>query len=536
MASPKAMLKRWQVKYILECLQREHRLKNIKPVIDKYSSGFTSDKFDPVFTRKQATFNMQTLWDCTRLAKNEGKKLYTAGIDVGVRHLYNSKFKDAYSQLKDKAKTFEKRLKKADKNVSYFKKLEVLLNADNALYEVHFHYVISSESEIDTNSFDNYFEPVHKDAFSTYSYFTKEWISVQSEKFVTKKNLEGKLPWSHLPLYKSIFGIVKDFVAKSYDALRKQSIYKYYGEFQEINKAKGDKQKEARSDYVLEIVNLGDAEMLPMEKMGEYQKFKQLEFMREQRKKKKKIEQVKKFTAGRNMDKVEIVIAPPMKIKPKGKETDLEMEIIKPSKEEIKRWKEEKKMARIRMKESEFKFQLKLFESREEIERKEWKKAREEEKAKAEEWLDSMANFFTPSNEEVEETLKARNERLARLETVKKAIMELTLRIDKEYITESKIKAITAIVLNLLGITRLDINKGFRWFKFALELATKIRTFSIRLSRVQEKKYTKGKREKEKYVIRPPPCKKVRILLIKMELFLRLEKKIRKKFAFFLFL
>ena len=129
------MLKRWQVKYILECLQREHRLKNIKAVVDKYNSGFTADKFDPVFTRKQAFSSAFTLWDCTRLAKSEGKKLYTAGIDVGIKHLYNDgKFKDAYSQLKDKAKAFEKKLKKADKNVSYFKKLEVLLNADNALY------------------------------------------------------------------------------------------------------------------------------------------------------------------------------------------------------------------------------------------------------------------------------------------------------------------------------------------------------------------------------------------------------------------
>lgn len=496
------MLKRWQIKYIFECLQREHRLKNIKAVVDKYSSGFTSDKFDPVWTKKQAFSSAFTLWDCTRLAQEKGQKIYTAGVDVGVEHLYNGKkFKDAYSQLKIKAKEFEKKLKKMDKNVSYFKKLEVLLNLDLAIYEVHYHYIIATSVEVKTDDFNNYFEPIRQDKFATYSYFTKEWISVESKSFITKKNLEGKLPWSHLPLGKSVFGIIKDFIAKSYDALRRQSVYKYFGEFQEFNKAKSSKEKEARSDYVLEIVNLGDAEMLPMEKMGEYQKFKQLEYMREQRKKKKKIEQIKKFTAGKDIDNIEIVIAPP--IKPKNSiETDLEMEIIKPSKEEIKRWKEEKRMARIKARESEFAYQLKLFESREEIERKEWKKAKE---TKAEEWLSAMEEFFTPSDEEV---IRERNERLARLETVKKAIMELTLKSSDKYITGTKIKVIGLNVLNWLSVTRLNQNMCLKWLEFALELMLKQRlTLSFSNFRVQERKYTKGKREKEKYVIRPPPEK-----------------------------
>ena len=511
MASPKAMLKRWQVKYILESLQKEHRLKNIKSIIDKYSNGFTTDKYDPVYTKKQATFNMQTLWDCTRIARESKKKIYTAGVDCGCEHLYNGrKFKDAYLELKDKAKAFEKQLKKADKGVSYFKKLEVLLNADNALYEVHYHYIISAENEIDLSSFDNYFEPIREDKFATYSYFTKEWITVESKSFVSKKNLEGKLPWSHLPLGKSVFGIVKDFIAKSYDALRKQSIYRYYGEFQELNKAKGDKQKEARSDYVLQIINLGDAEMLPAEKLGEYQKFKQLEFMREQRKKKKKIEQIKKFTGHKTVDDIEIVIAPPVKVKPKI-ETDLEMEIIKPTVEQIKRWKEAEKMARKKAKESEFAHQLRLFKSREEIEAEERKKAREEEKAKAEEWLDSMANFFTPSDEEV---AKARNERLARLKEIKDATMKLMLRSEKEYITGTKIKAIFVVALNLTNINRLNQNMCLNCFKIALELMEIRLGFSIRLSRTQERNYWRSGKEKEKEVNRPPPPKKVRILLI----------------------
>jgi elongation factor P hydroxylase len=504
------MLKRWQIKYILENLQKEHRLKNIKAVVDKYSNGFTNDKYDPVWTKKQATFHMQTLWDCTRKAREEKKKIYTAGIDVGVEHLYNGrKFKDAYSQLKIKAKEFEKKLKKVE-GVSYFKKLEVLLNLDSALYEVHYHYIISTENEVKTEDFENYFEPVYKDAFSTYSYFAKEWITVQSKSFVSKKNLEGKLRWSALPLGKNVFGIVKDFIAKSYDALRKQSIYRYYGDFQTFSKAKGDKQKEARSDYVLQIINLGDVEMLPAEKMGEYQKFKQLEYMREQRKKKKKIEQIKKFTAGRNMDRVEIVIAPP--IKPKNSiETDLEMEIILETKEEKKKRKEAEKMARKKARESEFAYQLKLFRSNEEIEREEWKKAREEEKAKAEEWLDTMEDFFDVSEEEV---IRERNERIAKLESIRKATTELMLRSEKEYITESKIKAISVNVLNLLRITRLMLRKGFRWLEFALEITKTRYTFSIRLTRTQERNYWRSGKEKVKKVIRPPPLKKVRILLI----------------------
>jgi hypothetical protein len=495
------MLKRWQIKYIFESLQREHRLKNIKPVIDKYSNGFTNDKYDPVYTKKQAFSSAFTLWDCTRIAREKGQKIYTAGVDVGCEHLYNGrKFKDAYLSLKQKAKAFEKQLKKADKNVSYFKKLEVLLNANNALYEVHYHYVISSESEIDTNSFDNYFEPVYKDAFSTYSYFAKEWITVQSEKFITKKNLEGKLSWSRLPLSKDLFGIVKDFIAKSYDGLRRQQIYKYFGEFQEFNKAKTSKEKEEKSEYVLEIVNLGDADLLPVEKMGEYQKFKQLEMMRKAREKKKKIEQVKKAT-GKNIDDVEIVIAPPLKIKPKGKETDLEMEIIRETKEQKKKRKEAEKMARKKARESEFKFQLKLFESREEIERKEWKKAKE---TKAEEWLSAMEEFFTPSDEEVEETLKARNERIARLELIRKAIMELTLKSSDKYITGTKIKAIYINILNLLGITRLNQNMLLYGFRIGLKLKSRLE-LSVMLFKTQEKKYWNFGTEKEKDVIRPPP-------------------------------
>ena len=501
MASPKAMLKRWQVKYILESLQKEHRLKNIKSIIDKYSNGFTTDKYDPVYTKKQATFHMQTLWDCTRKAREEKKKIYTAGVDVGCNHLYNSKFKDAYLELKDKAKAFEKQLKKADKGVSYFKKLEVLLNLDSALFEVHCHYIISAENEIDTNSFENYFEPVHKDAFGTYSYFTKEWISVESKNFITKKNVQGKLSWSRLPLGKEFYGIIKDFIAKSYDALRRQSIYKYFGEFQEFNKAKQDKIKEEKSEYVLEIVNLGDAEMLPMEKMAEYQKYKQLEYMRKQREKKKKIEMVKKFT-GHNVDDIEIVVAPPVKVKPKI-EADLDMEIIKPTAEQIKRWKEEKKMARIKAKESEFAYQLKLFRSNEEIEREEWKKAKEKAKIKAEEWLDSMEDFFDVSEEEV---IRERNERFARLELVRKAIMELTLKSSDKYITESRIKAIAIEILNWLGITRLTSKKRLYGFNFALELITKARLeLSFSEFRVQEKKYWKVGTEKEILGVRPPP-------------------------------
>ena len=506
MASPKAMLKRWQIKYIFESLNKEHRLKNIKAVIDKYNSGFTNDKYDPVYTKKQAFCNALTLLDCVRLARESKKKLYTAGIDVGIKHLYNDgKFKDAYLELKDKAKAFEKKLKKIDPNVSYFKKLEVLLNLDSALFEVHCHYIISAENEIDTNSFENYFEPIRKDAFSTYSYFAKEWITVQSEKFVTKKNLEGKLRWSALPLGKEIYGVVKDFIAKSYDALRKQSVYRYYGDFQTFNKSKQDKAKEEKSEYVLEIVNLGDAEMLPMEKMAEYQKYKQLEYMREQRKKKKKIEQIKKFTAGKDIDNIEIVIAPPV-IEPKSKvETDLDMDIPRPSKEQIKKWKEEKRMAKIKAKESELKYQLKLFKSREEIEREEIEKAKEKAKEKAEEWLDTMFDFFTPSEEEVEETLKARNERLARLKEIKDATMKLMLRSEKEYITGTKIKAISVNVLNLLRITRLRLRKGFRWLEFVLGITKARYTFSIRLSRVQERNYWECRAEKEKDVIRPPP-------------------------------
>lgn len=528
------MLKRWQIKYLFESLNKEHRLKNIKAVIDKYNSGFTNDKYDPVYTKKQAFCNALTLLDCVRLARESKKKLYTAGIDVGIKHLYNDgKFKDAYLSLKQKAKEFEKKLKKADSNISYFKKLEVLLNADNALYEVHYHYIISAENEINVDSFENYFEPVYKDTFSTYSYFTKEWITVQSEKFITKKNLEGKLAWSRLPLGKDIFGIVKDFIAKSYDALRRQSVYRYYGEFQTYNKNKQDKAKEEKSDYVLQVINLGDAGLLPVEKTAEYQKYKQLEYMRLAREKKKKIEQVKKFT-GHNVDDIEIVVAPPVMVKPKGKETDLDMDIPRPSKEQIKQWKEEKKVARKKSRESEFKFQLRLFKSRDEIEREEIEKAKEKAKEKAEEWLDTMFDFFTPSEEEVEETLKARNERLARLQVVQEAIMQLSIREQREYITESKIKAITAIVLNWIGISRLNQNMLLYGFNFALELIGKTRLgLSIRLFETQEKKYWKVGTEKVKKVVRPPPYKIVPNLLIEMELFLRLEKKLNKKIAFF---
>ena len=199
------------------------------------------------------------------------------------------------------------------------------------------------------------------------------------------------------------------------------------------------------------------------------------------------------------------MIEPP--IKPKNSiETDLEMEIIRETKEQKKKRKEAEKMARKKARESEFAYQLKLFESREEIERKEWKKAKEKAKEKAEEWLDSMANFFTPSNEEVEETLKARNERIARLELIRKAIMELTLKSGDKYITGTKIKVIGLNVLNVLRITRLRLRKGFRWLENALELIAKIRLgLSFSDFRVQEKKYKRGKREKEKYVIRPPP-------------------------------
>ena len=191
-------------------------------------------------------------------------------------------------------------------------------------------------------------------------------------------------------------------------------------------------------------------------------------------------------------------------------------------------------MARIKAKESELKYQLKLFKSRDEIEREEIEKAKEKAKIKAEEWLSAMEDFFSPSEEEVEKVLGLRNERLARLETIRKATTELMLRTERKYITGTKIKVIGLNVLNVLRITRLNTDKGLNCFKMALELIAKTRLeLSSSEFRVQERKYTRGKREKVKKVIRPPPLKKNTEFVDRNGTFLKVKKIFKQKNCIF---
>ena len=317
--------------------------------------------------------------------------------------------------------------------------------------------------------------------------------------------------WSGFELGKNEYGTIKKFIEITYNALKSESIYKYFGDYQKIYQKHLERDKQAKREYCERILE---------EKQGneEYFKILNMKLAREKRQEKRQERETEKAIEKQRKKRVKeyraVAKAMAMNLNPNPKidreklldvayiivselyRIDRQDEVFNALFGKEKEKEGGNEMAR-RDKSEDYRNQLKLFKSREELEK-------EERISKRKQWLDMMEDFFTPDVNEVRQEISARKERVKEL----RKTTELMLRSEKEYITGTKIKVICLNVLNWLSVTRLNRNICLKWLEFASKMITEIRLgLSFKAIRVQERKYERGKREKEKEVNRPPPKK-----------------------------
>lgn len=516
-----------QILSIMQKLKEENKIKISDNVLNGYISGRTRDKFDPKFMMAQCFFNEQVLLKCFNIGSFKQGIPKTFTLTKSYQNLYSSDFDEVFEDLKTESKKFEKRLKEKDKECSYFRKFEVSLDTERKIYIPHCHYLVLSELETE-----------EIEGLSPICAYSKELSVVKSKKnkktsiervasylakqFITVVEDFKKNTWSGFKLGKSDYGTIKKFIEITYNALKNESIYKYFGKYQKIYQKHLEQDKQAKKEYCEKVLE---------EKQGneEYFKILNLKLAREKKEEKRQEKEIGKAIEKQRKKRIKeyraIAKAMEMNLKePKiDREKMLDLAYILVSnlygidretevfdslfgKEKEKEGGNE--MAKRKDKSEDFKNQMKLFKSRDELEKEE--KARERKQ-----WLDEMEDFFTPDVNEVKREISARKKRVEKLREI--ATM---LRNDKEYIAGTKIRLTVFDFLIKAYKCRLNRNKCLKWFENALKLMAKIRLgFSIRLSRVQEKKYKRGKREKEKYVIRPPPLKKIPKMMLFQEFF-----------------
>lgn len=504
-----------QILSIMQKLKEENKIKISDNVLNGYISGRTRDKFDPKFMMAQCFFNEQVLLKCFNIGSFKQGIPKTFTLTKEYQNLYNTDFNKVFEELKVESKIFEKKLRENDVKVSYFRKFEISFDTERKIYVPHYHYLVLSELEVkeieEMSSICTFSQELSVVSKKKKKTSIERVASYLAKQFITIVKDFRKSTWSSFELNKGDYGVIKDFIGFSYNTLKGESVYKYYGKYKEVYQKHLEQDKQARREYCERILSESKGD-------EEYFKILNLKNAREKRQEKRQERETEKAIEKRRKKRIKeyraIAKAIGMNLNPNPKidrDKLLDMAYIIVSElYKIDRQQEvfdvlfgekEKEggseMARKRDKSEDYRNQLKLFKSREELEKEEIIKARKQ-------WLDEMEEFFNPDPDEVKREIQARKERVKELRKV-----AIVLRNDKEYITESKIKAIFVVILNLLSITRLISKKRLYGFNFALELIMKLRlTLNFSEFRVQEKKYKRGKREKEKYVIRPPPLKK----------------------------
>ena len=500
-----------QILNILQKLSEENKVEVSDNALNSYISGKTKDKFDPVFLAHQSYFHCEVLLDCFNIGsfKQGIPKSFT--LTKSYQNLYSSNFDEVFKELKIESKIFEKKLKEKDKECSYFRKLEISFDVQRRIYVPHYHYLILTELEVN--------EVEELSPICTYatelsvrekkgkktsiervsSYLSKQFITVIED---FKKNT-----WSGFKLGKSDYGTIKKFIEITYNALKNESIYKYFGDYQKIYQKHLAKDKQAKKEYCEKILEGKKAD-------EKYFKILNLKLAREKKEEKRQEKEIGKAIEKQRKKRIKeykaIAKAIGMNLNPNPRidrekmldlayilvsnlyKIDRETEVF----EELFDKKGGNEMAR-RDKSEDFKNQLKLFKSREELEKEE--KIRERKQ-----WLDEMEEFFSPDPDEVEREISARKKRVKKL----REIAEIISGFEYRTISESKIRLTVLDLLIKAYKCRLTSKIYLYGFNFALELAIEIRTFSIRLSRTQERNYWRSGKEKVKKVVRPPPITK----------------------------
>ena len=502
-----------QVLNILQKLSKENRVDVSENVLNSYINGKTKDKFDPKFMMSQSFFNEQVLLECLNNVGTFRQGIpKTFTLTRNYQSLYNSDFGSIFEELKVESKNFEKKLKEKDSEVAYFRKFEISFDTERKIYVPHYHYLVLSELETeeieDLSAICTYAKELSVMEKKGKKTSVERVASYLAKQFITITRDFQKSTWSSFRLDKGNFKTIKDFVGFTYNALKSESIFKYYGKYKEVYQKHLEQAREERKEYCERVLD---------ERQGneEYFKILNLKNAREKRQEKRQEKEVNKAIETKRKKRVKeyraVAKAIGMNLNPNPKidrDKLLDMAYIIVSElYKIDRqdevfdalFKKEKEggneMARKRDKSEDYRNQLKLFKSREELEKEEKIKARKQ-------WLDEMEEFFSPDPDEVEREISTRKKRVKKL----REIAEIISGFEYRTISETKIRLTVINVLVKAYKNKLNINKGLNCFRIGLKLIARIKLgFSIRLLRVQEKKYKRGKREKEKRVVRPPP-------------------------------
>lgn len=503
-----------QILNLIQKLSKENRVDVSENVLNSYINGKTKDKFDPKFMMSQSFFNEQVLLDCLNVGTLKQGLPKTFTLTKSYQNLYSSDFNEIFEELKVESKTFEKRLKEKDKECSYFRKFEISFDSSRKIYIPHYHYLIISELETEEIeglspicAYSKELSVVSKKKKKTSMERVASYLSKQ---FVTIVKDFKKSTWSSFELNQSNFKAIKDFMGSSYDVLKNTVIYKYYGKYKEVYQKHLAREKQARKDYCEKVLSesKGDEEyfrLLSLKQAREKKEEKRQEKEANkaiETKRKKRVKEYKaiakamemnlkepKIDREKMLDLAYILVSNLYKI-------DRQDEVFEVLFGEKEKEGGNEEMARRRDKSEDYRNQLKLFKSREELEKEE--KIRERKQ-----WLDEMEEFFSPDVNEVRQEIQARKERVKLLRELAVILSEF----DYKTISETKIRLTVFDFLIKAYKSRLNQNMLPYGFNFALELMAGIRTFGVMLFKAQEKKYKRGKREKEKRVVRPPPQK-----------------------------
>lgn len=239
----------------------------------------TNNNYDPKHTRKQSKIHEKVIYDCLDLGSFKQGIPKLTGINIGTFSIYDSicRYELVAKELFAKVNKFKKVFRNADKKGDLFTKVECLLNLDNCTYDLHAHFVLNTELEVEeikallpamTSEDKTKYVEECENRKRIAKYLAKEWLQVQSMDFISATNKAGKRPYSCLKLERKWRGIVKDFIRESYNAMKGKSIYAYTNNYKAIyrehlDKARAEsraKAEKARNDFFAGELEAGSPE------------------------------------------------------------------------------------------------------------------------------------------------------------------------------------------------------------------------------------------------------------------------------------
>lgn len=239
----------------------------------------TNNNYDPKHTRKQSKIHEKIIYDCLDLFSLKQGIPKLTGINIGTFSIYENicRYEAVAKELFEKINKFKKAFRNADGKGDLFAKVECLLNLDSCTYDLHAHFVLNTELEVEeikallpnmTSEDKTKYVAECESRKRIAKYMAKEWIQVQSKDFISATNRTGKRPYSALKLDKKWRGILKDFIRESYNVMKGKSVYAYtnnyktiyrehLGKMKEESRAKAEK---ARNDFFAGELEAGSPE------------------------------------------------------------------------------------------------------------------------------------------------------------------------------------------------------------------------------------------------------------------------------------